>query len=55
MVAAPEATRIIQAATILEYVGQSEDADLLEAYKPRDDVFGKVFDEAIKVLRSSSR
>lgn len=51
MVAAPETVRIIKAATILEYVGHREDADLLAEYKSQDDVLGRVYEEAIEVLR----
>jgi hypothetical protein len=52
MAAAPEAVRIIKAATLLAHVGRREDADLLEAHRPRDDVLGEVYDEAIEVLHN---
>jgi hypothetical protein len=51
LVAAPEAIRSIGAAVTLEYVGQREDAELLETHRPQDDVLGKVFDDAANVLR----
>ena len=51
MAAAPEAIRSIGAAVVLKYVGQWEDADLLAAHRPRDDVLGKVFDDAAHALR----
>ncbi len=51
MVAAPETVRIIKAATLLEYVGQREDADLLVEHKPQDEVLGRVYAEAVEVLR----
>ncbi|HYO65147.1 MAG TPA: hypothetical protein VEU33_03610 [Archangium sp.] len=51
MVAAPETVRIIKAATLLEYVGQRVDADLLAEHKPQDEVPGRVYEEAIGVLR----
>ena len=51
MVAAPAAVRIIRAATLLAYVGQREDADLLAEHKPRDEVLGRVYEEAAEVLR----
>jgi hypothetical protein len=54
MAAAPEAIRSIGAAVTLEYVGQREDADLLEAHRPRDDVLGKVFDDVMHALRGFS-
>ncbi|OJH36494.1 HEAT repeat domain-containing protein [Cystobacter ferrugineus] len=54
MVAAPEAIRSIGAAVTLEYVGQREDATLLEAYRLQDDVLGKVFDDAACALRKTS-
>ncbi|WP_309892210.1 HEAT repeat domain-containing protein [Archangium sp.] len=52
LVAAPEAIRSIGAAVTLEYVGQREDAQLLETYRPQDDVLGKVFDDAARTLRT---
>ncbi|HYO58417.1 hypothetical protein [Archangium sp.] len=51
MVAAPETVRIIKAATLLEYVGHREDADLLAEHKPQDEVLGRVYEEAVEVLR----
>ncbi|WNG40452.1 hypothetical protein F0U60_47175 [Archangium minus] len=51
MAAAPEAIRIIKAATLLEYVGHREDADLLAEHKPRDEVLGRVYEDAVEVLR----
>ncbi|WNG58137.1 HEAT repeat domain-containing protein [Archangium gephyra] len=51
MVAAPETVRIIKAATLLEYVGWREDADLLAEHKPQDEVLGRVYEEAVQVLR----
>jgi len=51
MVAAPEALRSIGAAVTLQYVGQREDAELLEMHRPQDDVLGKVFDDAAHALR----
>jgi hypothetical protein len=36
----------------LQYVGQREDADLLEAHRPQDDVLGKVFDDTALALRN---
>jgi hypothetical protein len=49
---APAALRSIGAAVTLQYVGQREDADLLEAHRPQDDVLGKVFDDAALTLRN---
>ncbi|WP_375765451.1 hypothetical protein NR798_27480 [Archangium gephyra] len=49
---APAALRSIGAAVTLQYVGQREDADLLEAHRPQDDVLGKVFDDAALALRN---
>lgn len=54
MVAAPETVRIIKAATVLEYVGHREDAELLVQYKPQDEVLGRVYEEAAEVLRKLS-
>ncbi|HEX5745383.1 MAG TPA: hypothetical protein VFZ09_04010 [Archangium sp.] len=51
MIAASETVRSIKAATLLEYVGQREDADLLEEHKPQDEVLGRVYEEAAEVLR----
>lgn len=51
MAVAPETVRIIKAATLLEYVGQREDAQLLAEHKPQDEVLGRVYEEAIEVLR----
>jgi hypothetical protein len=51
LVAAPAALRSIGAAVTLQYVGQREDADLLEAHRPQDEVLGKVFDDAAHALR----
>jgi hypothetical protein len=51
LAAAPEAIRSVGAAVTLEFVGQREDAELLEAHRPRDDVLGKVFDDAMHALR----
>jgi hypothetical protein len=51
MAVAPETVRIIKAATLLEYVGQREDAQLLVEHKPQDEVLGRVYEEAVEVLR----
>jgi len=51
LVGAPEAIRSIGAAVTLEHIGQREDAELLETYRPQDDVLGKVFDDTAHVLR----
>jgi hypothetical protein len=51
LAAAPAALRSIGAAVTLQYVGQREDADLLEAHRPQDDVLGKVFADAAYALR----
>lgn len=52
LVAAPIALRSIGAAVTLQYVGQREDADLLEVHRPQDAVLGKVFDDAAYALRN---
>ncbi|OJT22499.1 hypothetical protein BO221_22255 [Archangium sp. Cb G35] len=49
---APAALRSIGAAVTLQYVGQREDADLLETHRPQDDVLGKVFDDTVLTLRN---
>ncbi|KFA92531.1 hypothetical protein [Archangium violaceum] len=49
---APAALRSIGAAVTLQYVGQREDAELLEAHRPQDDVLGKVFDDTVLALRN---
>ncbi|HYO64758.1 MAG TPA: HEAT repeat domain-containing protein [Archangium sp.] len=49
---APTALRSIGAAVTLQYVGQREDAELLEAHRPQDDVLGKVFDDTVLALRN---
>lgn len=54
LAAAPTARRSIGAAVTLQYVGQREDADFLEAHRPQDDVLGKVFDDAVLALRKRS-
>jgi len=41
----------LRAAVLLQYVGQSEDADLLLAHRPAEPILAKVFDEAIAALR----
>ncbi|WPB82069.1 HEAT repeat domain-containing protein [Archangium violaceum] len=51
MIAAPETVRIIKAATLLGYVGRREDVGLLAEHKPRDEVLGRVYEEAAEVLR----
>jgi hypothetical protein len=51
MVAAPETLRGVGAAVTLQHVGLREDAELLEAHRPRDEVLGKVFDDAARTLR----
>lgn len=55
MVVAPEAVRIIKAATVLEYVGHREDAELLAEHKPQDEVLGRVYEDAAEVLRKLPR
>lgn len=49
---APAALRSVGAAVTLQYVGQREDADLLETHRPQDDVLGKVFDDTALALRN---
>lgn len=54
LAAAPAALRSIGAAVTLQHVGEREDADLLEAHRPQDDVLGKVFDDAVHTLREGT-
>jgi hypothetical protein len=42
----------LRAASILQDVGLSEDAPFLDAHRPADPTFAKVFDEASRTLRS---
>ncbi|WPB77802.1 hypothetical protein KYC5002_01380 [Archangium violaceum] len=42
----------LRAAVLLQYVGQTEDANLLLAHRPEEPVLAKVFDDAIAALRS---
>lgn len=42
----------LRAAVLLQYVGQSEDADLLLAHRPAEPILAKVFDDAVAALRS---
>ncbi|WP_257459560.1 hypothetical protein [Archangium lipolyticum] len=44
------ATSPRQAATLLEYVGRREDADLLAEHKLQEEVLGRVYEEAAEVL-----
>ncbi|MFY0578079.1 HEAT repeat domain-containing protein [Cystobacter fuscus] len=41
----------LRAAILLQFVGQSEDAALLEAHRPAEPILAEAFDEAVKVLR----
>ncbi|HSP80745.1 MAG TPA: hypothetical protein VLQ93_19615, partial [Myxococcaceae bacterium] len=41
----------IRAALLLQFVGQSEDAEFIEAYRPTEPILAKVFDEAAQALR----
>jgi hypothetical protein len=41
----------LRAALLLQFVGQSEDAALLEAHRPAEPILAEVFDEAVRVLR----
>lgn len=42
----------LRAASVLEFVGRPEDATELEAHRPADPTFAKVFDDAARALRS---
>ncbi len=41
----------IRAALLLQFVGQPEDAEFIEAYRPTEPILAKVFDEAAQALR----
>jgi hypothetical protein len=42
----------LRAAVLLQFVGRSEDAALLEAHRPTEPILATVFDEAARVLRN---
>jgi PAS domain-containing protein len=42
----------LRAASLLKFVGQPEDADLIEAHRPAEPVLAKVFDDAAQALRN---
>ena len=44
----------LQSAVLLRHLGKPEDAALLEAHRPADPTLGKVFDDAVQVLRGLS-
>ena len=45
----------LRAAVLLQFIGQPEDAALIEAYRPAEPILGKVFDDAARVLRHSRK
>jgi hypothetical protein len=52
LVAAPVPIPFLEAAVMLQFIGQPEDAALLEAHRPAEPVLAKVFDDAAQALRS---
>lgn len=55
LVAAPDLNCCFQAALMLKRVGQSEDAAVIEAYRPTHPDLAKDFDEIARTLRSRQR
>ncbi|WNG18306.1 hypothetical protein [Cystobacter fuscus] len=51
LIVATEPNSSLRAAILLQFVGQSEDATLLEAHRPAEPILAEAFDEAVKVLR----
>jgi hypothetical protein len=45
----------LRAAILLQFIGQPEDAALLEAHRPAEPILAEVFDEAASVLRGLRR
>lgn len=54
LVAATALNCSLRAASLLKFIGQSEDADLIEAHRPAEPVLAKVFDDAVRALRTRS-
>ncbi len=52
LVAAPVPVCYLRAAALLQFIGQPEDATLLEAHRPAEPVLAKVFDDAAQALRT---
>ncbi|OJH34888.1 hypothetical protein BON30_40570 [Cystobacter ferrugineus] len=51
MIVATAPNSSLRAALLLQFVGQSEDAALLEAHRPAEPILAGAFDEAARVLR----
>ncbi len=51
LVAAPSLNCSSRAAALLPYVGQPEDAALVEAHRPAEPILARVFDDAARALR----
>ncbi|WNG27829.1 HEAT repeat domain-containing protein [Cystobacter fuscus] len=51
MIVATAPNSSLRAALLLQFVGQSEDAALLEAHHPAEPILARAFDETVKVLR----
>lgn len=52
LVAATALNCSLRAASLLKFVGQPEDASLIEAHRPAEPVLAKVFDDAARALRN---
>jgi hypothetical protein len=52
LVAATALNCALRAASLLKFVGQPEDADIIEAHRPAEPVLAKVFDDAARALRN---
>ncbi|KFA93609.1 hypothetical protein Q664_08430 [Archangium violaceum Cb vi76] len=52
LVAATALNCSLRAASLLKFVGQPEDADIIEAHRPTEPVLAKVFDDASRALRN---
>ncbi|HEX5748601.1 MAG TPA: HEAT repeat domain-containing protein [Archangium sp.] len=52
LVAATALNCALRAASLLKFVGQPEDADIIEAHRPAEPVLARVFDDAARALRN---